>query len=40
MVIKVELYTTNSCPHCPDAINVAQVAKNELGDVIDVEIIN
>ena len=39
MVIKVELFTTNSCPHCPYAINAAQVAKNELGDAIDIEII-
>ncbi|MBQ2831511.1 thioredoxin family protein [Methanobrevibacter sp.] len=39
MAIKVEVFSTNSCPHCPAAIDAAQAAKNELGDAIDVEII-
>ena len=38
MAIKVEVFSTNSCPHCPAAIDAAQAAKNELGDAIDVEI--
>lgn len=39
MAIKVEVFSTNSCPHCPSAIDAAQVAKDRLGDVIDVEVI-
>ena len=38
MAIKVEVFSTNSCPHCPAAIDAAQVAKDKLGDAIDVEI--
>ena len=39
MAIKVEVFSTNSCPHCPAAIDAAQVAKDKLGDAIDVDII-
>ncbi len=39
MAIKVEVFSTNSCPHCPAAIDAAQVAKDKLGDAIDVEVI-
>ena len=39
MAIKVEVFSTNSCPHCPSAIDAAQVAKDKLGDAIDVEVI-
>lgn len=39
MAIKVEVFSTNSCPHCPAAIDAAQAAKDKLGDAIDVEII-
>ena len=38
MAIKVEIFSTNSCPHCPAAIDAAQVAKDKLGDAIDVEV--
>ena len=37
MAIKVEVFSTNSCPHCPAAIEAAQNAKDKLGDAIDVE---
>ena len=37
MAIKVEVFSTNSCPHCPAAIEAAQKAKDKLGDAIDVE---
>ena len=37
MAIKVEVFSTNSCPHCPAAINAASVAKDKLGDSIEVE---
>ena len=39
MAIKVEVFSTNSCPHCPAAIDAAQVAKDKLGDAIDVEVV-
>ena len=39
MAIKVEVFSTNSCPHCPAAIDAAQVAKDKLGDSIDVEVL-
>ena len=39
MAIKVEVFSTNSCPHCPSAIEAAQVAKDKLGDSIDVEVV-
>jgi small redox-active disulfide protein 1 len=38
MAIKVEVFSTNSCPHCPAAIEAAQEAKDKLGDAIDVEV--
>lgn len=39
MAIKVEVFSTNSCPHCPAAIDAAQKAKDKLGDAVDVEIL-
>ncbi|WP_296880934.1 thioredoxin family protein [uncultured Methanobrevibacter sp.] len=39
MAIKVEVFSTNSCPHCPAAIDAAQNAKDKLGDAIDVEVL-
>lgn len=37
MTIKVEVFSTSTCPHCPVAIDAAQQAKNKLGDVMDFE---
>lgn len=37
MAIKVEVFSTSTCPHCPAAIDAAQKAKDKLGDAIDVE---
>ena len=39
MALKVEVFSTNTCPHCPAAIDAAMVAKDKFGDAIDVEII-
>ena len=39
MAIKVEVFSTNSCPHCPAAIDAARVAKDKLGDAIEVEVL-
>ena len=37
MAIKVEVFSTSTCPHCPAAIDAAQQAKDKLGDAVDVE---
>ena len=37
MAIKVEVFSTSTCPHCPAAIDAAEQAKDKLGDAIDVE---
>jgi len=38
MTIKIEVFSTDSCPHCPSAVRVAEEAKNELND-IELEIV-
>lgn len=40
MVVKVEVFTSDSCPHCPGAINVANEAKEVLGADVDIIICN
>ena len=40
MVIKIEVFKTDSCPHCPAAVSAAENAKEKFGDQIDVEIVN
>ena len=40
MAIKVEIFKTDSCPHCPAAVAAAESAKGKLGDKIDVEVVN
>ncbi len=40
MAIKIEVFKTDSCPHCPAAVAVAENAKNRFGDKIEVEIVN
>ena len=37
MAIKVEVFSTSTCPHCPAAIAATEKAKDKLGDAIDVE---
>ena len=37
MTVKVEVFSTSTCPHCPAAIDAAQKAKDKLGDSIEVE---
>lgn len=39
MAIKVEVFSTSTCPHCPAAIDAAKAAEEKLGDSIDVEYI-
>lgn len=41
MAIKVEVFSSDSCPHCPGAIKVAEEAKADLTDLdIDLDIVN
>lgn len=40
MVIKVEVFVSDTCPHCPSAVDVAKKAKDSFGDKINVEVLN
>lgn len=40
MAIRVEVFSSNSCPHCPGAIKVAQEAQNDMDLDIEVEVVN
>ena len=40
MVLKVEVFTSPNCPYCPMAEQVVEEAKNEIGDGMDVEVVN
>ena len=37
MAVKIEVFTSPSCPYCPMAIEVVDQVKKEMGDKIDVE---
>lgn len=37
MVVKIEVFTSPTCPYCPMAIEVVDEAKKEFGDEIEVE---
>lgn len=37
MAVKIEVFTSPTCPYCPMAIEVVEEAKKELGDAIEVE---
>ncbi|MCC7561923.1 thioredoxin [Methanobrevibacter arboriphilus JCM 13429 = DSM 1125] len=39
-MLKVEVFTSPSCPYCPMAEQVVEEAKNEIGDEMEVEVIN
>ncbi|MCC7554136.1 MAG: MJ0307 family thioredoxin [Methanobacteriaceae archaeon] len=38
MTTKIEVFSTDGCPHCPGAVRMAEEVKQELGD-IDLEIV-
>ena len=38
MVIKIEVFKTDSCPHCPAAVSAAENAKEKFGDQIQYQI--
>lgn len=40
MVIKVEVFTSDSCPHCPMAVRVAEEGKKQVDVDVDLEIVN
>lgn len=41
MAIKVEVFSSDSCPHCPGAVKVAEEAKTDLTDLdIELEVVN
>lgn len=40
MTLKVEVFTSPSCPYCPMAEQLVEEAKNEIGDEMEVEVIN
>lgn len=40
MAIKVEIFTSPMCPHCPMAEQAGHQTKDKLGDKIDLDIIN
>jgi len=37
MVVKVEVFTSPSCPYCPMAVDVVDAVKKEMQDDIEVE---
>ncbi|MBE6487580.1 MAG: thioredoxin [Methanosphaera stadtmanae] len=37
MSIKLEVFTSKTCPHCPSAVTVAQKVKEQLGDELDFQ---
>ncbi len=40
MVVKIEVFTSPTCPYCPMAIEVVSEAKKELGDTLEVETVD
>jgi small redox-active disulfide protein 1 len=37
MVVKVEVFTSPSCPYCPMAIELVDEVKKDMGDQLEVE---
>lgn len=40
LVLKVEVFTSPSCPYCPMAEQVVEEAKKEIKDDMDIEVVN
>ena len=40
MVVNIEVFTSDSCPHCPAAVNIANETKEILGADVDIVICN
>lgn len=39
-MVLVEVFTSPTCPHCPGAVMAADEAKKQLGDEIDVKVVD
>ncbi len=39
-MVLVEVFTSPTCPHCPGAVMAADEAKKQLGDKIDVKVVD
>lgn len=37
MTVKLEVFTSQGCPHCPVAVAAAEKVKEEIGDELDYE---
>ncbi|ADP77480.1 redox-active disulfide protein 1 [Methanothermus fervidus DSM 2088] len=37
MVVKIEIFTSPTCPHCPSAIALAEEIKEEYGNKVEIE---
>lgn len=40
MTVKLEVFTSHSCPHCPGAVAVAEEVMKNFGDEVDYEHLN
>ena len=40
MVLRVEVFTSPTCPYCPMAEQVVEEAKKEIGEEMNVEVVN
>ena len=39
MVVKLEVFSTSTCPHCPAAIEAALRMKKRFGDNLDLDLV-
>ena len=39
-MVLVEVFTSPTCPHCPGAVMAADEARKQLGDKIDVRVVD
>ncbi|MBZ9571160.1 MJ0307 family thioredoxin [Methanobrevibacter sp. TMH8] len=39
-MLKVEVFTSPSCPYCPMAEQIVEEAKREIGSEMEVEVVN
>lgn len=39
-MVNVEVFTSPTCPHCPGAVMAADEARKQLGDKIDVKVVD
>lgn len=39
-MLKVEIFTSPNCPYCPMAEQVVEEAKKEIGEEMEIEVVN